>query len=137
MGVGPILGVFGRRNATLFLHTIVLGAGGAIASQDAPADSGVVATKTAGEIGRYTLQFPKGYRKFHGGTAIVVGPDDAVYGAKTKGNNAILRDVDIDGGALDGTVELQFLNPSTDATNYIDAEVPDSLTIYLQVWVSQ
>lgn len=135
MGALPELGAFNRRNVVHFIHTVVLGSSGAISSQDAANVSGIVATKTATKTGRYTLQLPSKYRKFHGGFACVTGPDDAVYGAKTKGLPCFLRDNDVDGGAADGTVELQFANPSTDATNYIDAELPDSLTFTVHLWV--
>lgn len=138
MGFGPGLGFLNRRNCGWIVHFVQTGATGAISSQDLPGDSGVIATKTPAKTGRYTFALNNGkpLRKFHGGFASTLGPDDAVYGAKTKGNNFTLRDNDIDGGAADGTVELQFLNPSTDATNYIDAELPDNTGFWVYLLVS-
>jgi len=138
----PIAGVLNRRNFGIITHTFVTGASGAISSQDLPGDSGVIATKTATKTGRYTFAvgastpLAKGVRKFHGGFACIVGVDDAVYGAKTKGAVFVLRDNDMDGGALDGTFEGQFLNPSTDATNYIDAELPDNAVVHIVAFIS-
>ncbi len=135
--INPAVGVLMRRNFALFAHSFVTGASGVIASQESPEASGVVATKTAAETGRYTLAvaagspWAKGVRKFHGAFAMLTGPDDTVYGAKSKGQNMIARDNDLDGGAVDGTIELQFLNPSTDATNYIDAELPDGTIVHV------
>ncbi|HET7036584.1 MAG TPA: hypothetical protein VFI42_12950 [Thermomicrobiaceae bacterium] len=137
MGALPNLGVFNRRNLIRFIHKVTTGASGAIASQDAPSDSGVTAVKTATKTGRYTLTLPSKFRKYDGGFVCVCGPDDAVYGAKSKGLPYIMRDNDIDGGAADGTIELQFLNPSTDATNYIDAELPDNTMFYVHIFVEQ
>lgn len=136
MGMQPILGVYGRRNFTIFVHKVVFGATGAIASQDLPQDSGVVIGARI-SAGRYKATFPSKYRVFHGGWATVLGPDTAVYGAKTLGNNFILRANKVDANTPDGTVLVQWLNPSTDATNYIDADVPDNLTAYLFFALSQ
>jgi hypothetical protein len=89
-------------------------------------------TKVAATNGRYTCQVPRSGAAFVGGVAWVIGPDTAVYGAKTKGLPYFWRDPDYGPdsvtlpSAMDGTGELQFCNPSTDATNYIDAELPDN-----------
>lgn len=136
MGVQPVLGVWGRRNLTLFVHKVVFGATGVIASQDLPADSGVILGARI-SAGRYKATLPSKYRTFHGGWATVLGPDTAVYGAKTLGNNFILRANKVDANTPDGTVLIQWLNPSTDATNYIDADVPDNLSAFLFLVVSQ
>lgn len=128
--INPIAGVFNRRNMAVFYHRVVLGAAGAIASQDAPADSGIVATKTATETGRYTLQMPSKYRRLLWAQGTIIGPDDAVLGANTTGYGSFVRDNDIDGGAADGTVEIQFTQ-----TSYADAEVANNLTLLFRVEV--
>jgi hypothetical protein len=136
MGFQPVMAVFGRRNLCLFVHKVVFGATGVIASQDLPSDSGVVLGARI-SAGRYKATFPSKYRVFHGGWATVLGPDTAVYGAKTTGNNFVLRANKVDANTPDGTVLVQWLNPSTDATNYIDADVPDNLTAFLFFVISQ
>ncbi len=130
MGFQPVLGVFGRRNLVLFVHKVVFGASGVLSSQDAAADSGVVLGARI-SAGRYKATLPSVFRVFHGGWSTVLGPDTAVYGAKTTGNNFVLRANKVDANTPDGTVLVQWLNPSTDATNYIDADVPDNLTAFL------
>ena len=137
MGFMPSFGTWGHRNKGTFHHIITTGASGVIASQSVQAESGIIATKTPAKTGRYTLQLPSfvKYRKFLGGFCIAQGPDDAVYGAKTKGGVFMLRANAIDTGAKDGTILLQALNPSTDATNYIDAEVPDSTILFVTLFV--
>jgi hypothetical protein len=138
----PVAGVLNRRNFAIIAHSFITGTAGAIASQDLPQDSGVIATKTATKTGRYTFAvapgtpLAKGMRVFHGAFACIQGVDDAVYGAKTKGGMFIIRDNDMDRSALDGTFEGQFLNPSTDATNYIDAELPDGAIVYVVAFIS-
>lgn len=94
------------------------------------ARSPLAIAKVAATAGRYTLNCGNPYAQFLGGFVTVIGPDTAVYGAKAKGLPYFFRDMDIDASAGsssagDGTCELQFVNPSTDATNYIDAELPD------------
>lgn len=135
MGFQPGLGVFNRRNTVKFLHRVVLGASGAIASQDPANESGIVATKTATEVGRYTLQLPVGptgfkYRKLNWVDAKIVGADDTAY-TTANGLNVLLRDNDIDGGALDGTIDVQFCRTDTGA----DAEVENSRVLYFRVEV--
>src|SRR3990172_9720255 len=124
MGAVAGLGFYNRRNVTEFFHRIVLGASGAIASQDAPPVSGIVATKTGSEVGRYTLQLPSKYRRLLDVHATILGTDDAALGAATTGSFSYVRDNDIDAGAADGTIELQFMQVS-----YADAEVTNDLTI--------
>lgn len=133
--LNPGYSVFNRRNLVVFLHKVTLGATGAIASQDAPNESGVVVTKTATKTGRYTLALPTGptgfkYRKLLWVDAKIVGADDTAY-TIAKGIDVLLRDNDIDGGALDGTIEVQFIRSDTDA----DAEVEDSRVLYFRVEV--
>lgn len=136
MGMQPILGVWGRRNFTIFAHKVVFGATGVLASQDLPSDSGVVIGARI-SAGRYKATLPNKFRQFHGGWATILAPDTAVYGAKTTGGVFVLRANKVDANTPDGTVLVQWLNPSTDATNYIDADVPDNLSAFLFFAASQ
>lgn len=131
----PELGTWNHRNKATFHHTITTGTSGAIASQDAAADSGIVAVKTATKTGRYTLTVPAKYRKFRGGHVIALGPTDATYGAKTKGSIFFFRNNNLDTGSGPFTVDVQAMNPSTDATNQIDSEVPDGTVLYITLHV--
>lgn len=129
MGALPQLGVYNHRNVLHFIHKVTTSTSGTIGSQD-PTQDGITATKVGSTNGRYLLQLPSKYRKFHGGFVTVIGPDTAAYGAKTKGLPSFFRANKVDANTPDGTVLLQFCNPSTDATNYIDAELPDG-TIFI------
>lgn len=121
----PDLGYVGSKKLIRFNHRVVLGAAGAISSQDAPKDSGVIAVKTATKTGRYTLTSEGGvvrHKRFRGGTVTLIGPDDTAYGALTVGLTSIWRKDDIAASGLgDGTIEVQFLNASG---NWTDAELP-------------
>lgn len=131
----PSFGVWGHRNAATFLHIITTGTSGAIASQSPQSESGIVAAKTASKTGRYTLTVPGKYRKFLGGSICAVGPADNAYGAKTKGGVFFFRNQNVDSGSGPFTIDVQAANPSTDATNYIDAEVPDGTILYISLRV--
>ena len=137
MKIGYPLTAVGRRGGRLISHKVVLGADGAISSQDGRADSGIQAAKTGSETGRYTFTYAgsRTVRRFGGAFVTLVGPDDAVFGAIAKGFTHFWRDNDWDGGAKDGTVELQFV--TTGATNYDDAELPDSTTFYAVFFVEE
>lgn len=131
----PGSSIFNRRGVAEFYHRVTLGATGVIASQDAPNVSGIVAAKTGGEVGRYTLQLPVGptgykYRSLLWVDAKIIGADDAAY-TVAKGLDVLLRDNDVDGGALDGTIEVQFVRSDSDA----DAEVEDSRVLLFRVVV--
>lgn len=96
------------------------------------ARSPLTIVKTAAQVGRYTLNMGNAYMQFMGGFVTLIGPDSATWGVKAKGINYFFRDLDVDASAGsasagDGTVELQFTNPSTDATNQIDSELPDGV----------
>jgi hypothetical protein len=125
----PDLGYVGSKKLLRYNHRIVLGSSGAIASQDAAKDSGIVAVKTATKTGRYTLTFSGGqkHKSFRGGSCTVKGPDDTAYGAVSVGLDHIWRDDDL---PVDGTLEVQFLNAST---NFTDAELPTGTVIYLDL----
>lgn len=114
MGLLPVLGVWGRRNLTLLYHRVVVGAAGAITSQDAASDSGIVATLNGVAVGQYTLALSgtggsKGYRQFLGVFATILGPTGAgAFGA--GGNDGFMRDNNVDAGTRLGTVAYQFTN---------------------------
>lgn len=126
----PELGVFNRDDVCRFYHKVTTSTSGTIASQDAVVASGIQATKTATKTGRYTLTINSGetFSAVLFVNAVVIGPDDAAYGANTTGFKAFLRTNDISGGNLDGTIEVQFVQ-----TSYADAEVPDSAIILFEV----
>lgn len=125
----PDLGYVGSKKMLRYNHRIILGAAGAISSQDAAKDSGIVAVKTATKTGRYTLTFSAGqkHKAFRGGVASLRGPDDTAYGAIAVGLHAIWRDEDL---PIDGTLEVQFLGASV---NFADAELPTGTVIYLDL----
>ena len=87
MGMIPLQGVYGRRNTQLFFARVVNGVAGAIASQDAASDSGIVVSKVAATNGRYLLTIAQPVSP---GNAIkrqilfistsIVGPDTAAFG---------------------------------------------------------
>lgn len=131
----PARGVVNRAGVETFYHKVVLTTAGVISSQDDVQTSGVVATKTATETGRYTLTLAGGstYKSLLWVDAKIIGADDAAYGAATLGLPGFIRDNDISGGALDGTVEWQFVAGDT---NWADAEVADSVTLLFEIVVS-
>jgi len=131
----PMGGWFNQRNVVGFAHKVTLGATGALSSQEAASDTGIVCSARV-SAGRYTLTLPSKYRKFYGGVVSVIGPDTAVYGAKTKGLDYFFRADDVDANNKDGTVELQFVNPSTDATNYIDSDLPDNTSFLVVLFAA-
>ncbi len=112
-----------RGGGDWYSHLVVTGAGGAVdvANSDTINDSRMTVAKTAATVGRYTVTLPDKYRRFGGGFITIIGPNTANYGANTTGMDYVWRANDIDGGNLDGTVELQFTQAS-----YADAEIPDN-----------
>lgn len=121
------LGYVGSRKFIRYNHRYVVGAAMAVTSQDAPKDSGVVAVATPTKTGRTTLTFSGGqkHKNFRGGNVSLLGPDDTAYGALTVGLPAIFRDNDL---AIDGTLEVQFLNASG---NWTDAALPSGTVVIL------
>lgn len=118
----PYEGNAGRNRILTFNHRVVLGVGGAIASQDPASDTNVVLSKVAATVGRYLVQPAAGrrFRQFRGGVVSTLGPTTAVYGAATTGLDYFWRADLLSSG---GGVLLQFSQSS-----YADAEVPDNLT---------
>lgn len=125
----PILGGVHRGLVCLF-NRVVLGASGAVSSQDSARDAGFVVAKTATKVGRYTLTFDKNYNRVEFIDARVIGADDAAY-TTAKGIDFFLRDDDVGRGAGDGTIEIQFTRTDTEA----DAEIEDSREILIMAWV--
>jgi len=124
--------VWNRRNVAWFIHTITIGASGAISSQDAAADSGVVAAK-ASQAGRYTLTFPgKGFRKFQGAYTILIGDATNQFGAVSVGFDSLCRAEHIDDATNPPTVIVQFVNSST---NYTDADLPSGTVVKIHTCV--
>lgn len=120
-----------NRGIDTFIAKVVTGAAGAItvASSDSVAQCRMSFVKTAAKTGRYTFTLPDKYRSFRGGNVTLIGPDDAAWGANTTGLDYFWRDNDIDGGALDGTIELQFIRTDSNA----DAELPDNVIFYAEI----
>lgn len=129
----PEYGVHGtayRGNET-FKARVVTGVAGAItvASSDTVAQCRMSFAKTAAKTGRYTFTLPDKYRRFSGGYVTLIGPDDAAWGAIATGIHYFFRDNDVDGGAADGTIELQFVRGDTN----VDAELPDSVIFIVTI----
>jgi hypothetical protein len=126
----PLEGLAGSNRILVFNHRVVLGASGAIASQDAAKDTGVSVVKTAAKTGRYTITFANGrrFRQFRGGDCAIVGPTDVIYGANTVGADYFWRN---DLLSTVGTLQIQFTRGDTNA----DAEVPDNFNFTITVFV--
>ncbi|HVQ52658.1 MAG TPA: hypothetical protein VMS92_21695 [Mycobacterium sp.] len=127
---GPAPMAVGNMDRLDFNHRVVLGATGAISSQDAAALTGVVAVKTATKTGRYTLTLANGrkFKQFRGGNVSIVGLTDAIYGANTTGYKHHFRN---DLLSTAGTIEVQF----TRNTDNADAEVPDNFVLVIDLSV--
>ena len=125
----PLKGAVHRGLVPLF-NRVVLGASGAVSSQDSAKDAGFVVTKTAAKTGRYTLTFDKNYNRVEFIDARVIGADDSAY-TTAKGIDFFLRDDDVGRGAGDGTIEIQFARSDTEA----DAAIEDSREILIMAWV--
>jgi hypothetical protein len=135
--VNPEYGVHGTayRGVESYMARVVTGTAGAItvASSDTVAQCRMSFIKTAAKTGRYTFTLPDKYRRFCGGNVTLIGPDDATWGANTTGLDYFWRDNDIDGGAADGTVELQFIRTDSNA----DAELPDNVIFLVEIRVAR
>ncbi len=126
--------VWNRRNVAWFIHTMTIGASGAIASQDAQNVSGLVAAKAA-QAGRYTFTGPAGgmpgFRSFKGGFASLVGDATNAWGGTTVGFDSFFRAEHFDDRTNPPTVIGQFMNNSANA----DADLPSGtvVTVFLCV----
>ena|SRR5688572_3734868 len=125
----PEVGYVGSKKLLRYNHRLVVGAAMAVSSQDTAKDSGVIAAPTPTETGRLTLTFSGGqkHKRFRGGSVTLIGPDDASYGALTVGLHSVFRDDDL---AVDGTLELQFLNSSG---NFTDAALPSGTVVIVDL----
>jgi len=126
----PEIGVVNRSDVVRYYHKVTTTTEGTIGSQDAVVGSGVVAVKTATEVGRYTLTLngAEAYSAVLFVDAKIIGADDTAYAA-AAGITPIIRDNDISGGALDGTIEVQFVDSATNA----DAEVADGAILLFEL----
>jgi hypothetical protein len=62
---------------------VIIGAAGAIASQDGAKKAGGTVTQTASEDGRYTIAFDRTYGRVVTTWATMFGPDDAAFPTTT------------------------------------------------------
>lgn len=123
--------VWNRRNVGWFIHTMTIGASGAISSQDPAGDSGVIAAKQS-QGGRYLCTLPtRGFRKFHGGYAVLVGDATNAWGATTVGLDTIIRAEHIDDATNPPTVIVQFI---AGASNN-DADLPSGTVVHIHICV--
>lgn len=129
----PSAGVQGASAELVFHNLLVTGTSGAVAATTRTAP-GITITKTGSEIGRYTITMAQNYFRLLNVLAVVIGADDAAFGAVSVGLHAIVRDVDVGAGANDGTFELQFLDAST---NFADTELPNNTSVMLTIWVDR
>ena len=104
----PHKGVVGRKGSMDFVHTVTIGASGAISSQDA--DSGVVATKQ-GTAGQYILAFPNSYKKLENVSYTFVGP----IGATSAGSQMTVITNNLTAGTKNNQLTVQFSNISAGA----------------------
>lgn len=120
----PRKGVVGRKGEITFSHAMVIGATGAISSQDA--DSGVSASRVS--AGLYTLTFPTAYRKLVGTSVTILGTGAAGTGAiwEFASNN-------LTAGTRAGTLQVQFRRTDTMAA----ADVPNPTTLTIEVSVEE
>jgi len=124
--------VWNRRNVCWFIHTMTIGASGAITSQDAQNVSGLQAVKAA-QAGRYTITGPTSpaFRSFKGGFACLTGDATNAWGATTVGFDSFMRAEHFDDRTATPTVLLQFMNNSANA----DADLPSGTVVNLFVCV--
>lgn len=119
----PLQGTYGRE-WSVAIGTVVLGAGGAIASQTGAKDAGFTVAKTATEVGRYTVTFDEKLADIVLLGAYVIGAADAAYTNTAGGSGPIfLRNRN----AAARTIDVQFTRNDTSA----DAEITDNFSFQL------
>jgi|SRR5882724_3103282 len=123
----PSKGWVGRRGVTYFAHELLVGAAGAITTQDAQALSGVVATKQAG-VGLYTYDLSNAFRKVVELSAEFIG----ALGAVTTGCVYSWINNNIDRGTKSGTIQLQWVRSDTNAI----ADVPNGTIVLVTIGVA-
>lgn len=129
----PELGWAKRRGVVRFGTEFLIGASGAITSQDKSEFTGMSqVVKTAAQVGRYTFTLPCTFKTLRSMIVTLVGPNSANYGANTTGllNFARANDIESSTGNKDGTIELQFVQGT-----YADAEVPSGVLVYVEISV--
>lgn len=128
----PQAGTYGVIDEVTFHSRIVTTTSGtldttALTGTWTPANQTLI--KTAAKTGRYTLTLPVGrHRRLLQVIATIIDLDDTAH-AIAKGVEFFLRDNDTDGGAADGTIELQFARSDTAA----DAELTDAAQVLITV----
>lgn len=96
---------------------------GAVASQLA---QGLVVSKTADKVGRYTLTLKDKYMRVLACQAVVIGAADAAY-ATASGVHAILRNVVVSGAVP--ALEVQFTRTDTG----VDAELANGAVFLVEL----
>lgn len=125
----PQLGTYGVTQEVTFHSRLVTTTSGTVDTTNTWTPAGQTLVKTATKTGRYTLTLPIGkHRRLLQVIATVIGADDSAY-TTAKGIDFFVRDNDIDGGAEDGTIELQFARSDTEA----DAELIDGASVLITV----
>src|SRR5262245_20903746 len=119
----PHKGTVARKGCQTFLHSITIGASGAVTTQDA--DSGVSAVKNAG-AGLYDLTLPSAVKKFVSGHVTFIGTLTT-----GTGNQYDWETNNLDAGTKAGTIQLQFRRNDTMAV----ADVPSGVVIRLRIEV--
>ena len=123
----PVKGFVGNngvKGVEYYSHQIVVGAAGAISSQDTT--SGITATKQA-TAGQYLLQFPCGYRKI-----ICIWPMFfTAPGANTVGQSMYVLTDNLTTGSKNGQVVVQFTNASAGAN--ADLANPSTVSFEIEV----
>ena len=127
----PQKGYVNRRGAITFCHKMVIGATGAITSQDT--DSGLVASRTS--AGLYVISVPAnpgvgtgpslGFKKLLDVNIVFVG----AAGATTAGLPWTLTN----DGTATGTWSVTFVRPDTNAA----ADVPNPTTLIVNIEVAE
>lgn len=132
----PQLGTMGVVDEITFHSRLVTTTNGTLALTTAAnptwTPAGQTAAKTAAKTGRYTITLPVNFKRLLNVIATPVGVDDAAH-AIAKGLDVFIRDIDIGGGANDGTVEIQFARSDTAA----DAELTDAAEVMVTIVVAQ
>jgi len=116
-----------EKNVVKLYGTIVTSTSGAIASQDC---MGAVISKTADEIGRYTIALRDSYQRVLSVSVTVVGATDAAYPI-ASGIAHILRNVAVSSATVPA-FEIQLCRQDTGA----DAEVLDGASILVEISLS-
>jgi hypothetical protein len=125
----PQAGTYGVIDEVTFHARLVTTTSGTVDTTNTWLPAGQLLVKTATKTGRYTLTLPVArHKRLLQVIATPIGADDTAH-AIAKGIQFFLRDNDVDGGAADGTIELQFTRTDTEA----DAELTDGASVLITV----